>query len=111
MILNREELLKEIAPAKETVSLGNGEVIITDIGASALMELYTRKDVQKDDGTYDMTKFTPALVALAVVDEAGERIFTDDDIAFLQKAGANQFQKLATVARRLNGLAGNEAKN
>lgn len=111
MILNREALLVKMELKKETVTLGEDEVIVTEIGAKDLIELYTRKELQDDDGNIVMGKFTPALVSLAVVDESGNRIFSDSDIPLLEKASAPTFAKLAEPARRLNGLKGDEAKN
>lgn len=111
MILNKEELLGKMAPKKETVEIEGGEVIVSEIGATALIELYTRKELQDSEGNWIMSKFTPALVALCVVDDAGNRIFADEDIPQLERAAASQFSKIAQVARRLNGLAGDEVKN
>jgi hypothetical protein len=111
MILNREDLLKKLELKKETVTLDDGEVIVSELGASDLMDLYTRKELHNEAGDIIMAKFTPALVALAVVDESGARIFMDADIPLLEKASATQFAKISAAARRLSGLAGDEEKN
>ena len=111
MVLNREELLKTLELKKETVVLDGGDVIVSEVCAADMMDLYTRKDLQNEAGDITMAKFTPALIAMAVVDEEGKRIFDDSDIPLLEKAAALQFSKLAAVARRLNGLAGDEVKN
>lgn len=111
MFLNRADLLKTLEPKKETVEIDGGDVIITEIGASDLIGLYSNEDFLNESGSLIMNKFTPALVAKCVVDEAGNRIFSDSDIPLLEKASATQFAKIAAVARRLNGLAGTETKN
>ncbi|KAB8167061.1 hypothetical protein FH609_011710 [Streptomyces sp. 3MP-14] len=48
------------------------------------------------------------LVARCVVDEAGERLFTDKDMATLNEKSAAVIERLAAVARRLSGI-GKEA--
>jgi hypothetical protein len=111
MTLDRDALLKTMELKKETIEIEGGEAIISEIGASDLIDLYTRKELHDDDGNIIMAKFTPALVAMSVVDESGERLFLDADIPLLEKSAASQFSKLAQVARRLNGLVGDETKN
>jgi hypothetical protein len=109
--LNRDALFKLMELKKEIVELGDGEVIISEIGATAMIDLYTRKELHDADGNFIMGKFTPALVALSVIDEIGNRIFSDADILLLEKASPIYFTKIAEVARRLNGMSGGEAKN
>lgn len=45
------------------------------------------------------------LVALTVVDERGERIFSDDDIPMLGQKNAAALDRIFDVARRLSGLS------
>lgn len=86
-------------------------MILSEIGAKDLMDLYTRKELQNESGDIVMSKFIPALVAKSVVDDAGNRIFSDEDAALLEKAASARFSALARAARRMNGLAGDESKN
>jgi hypothetical protein len=111
MTLNRESLLKSMELKKETLEIEGGTVIVSEIGATDLIDLYTRKELHDADGNIIMAKFTPALVAMSVVDDAGRRIFADADIPLLEKSAASQLSKLAQAARRLNGLLGDETKN
>ena len=45
------------------------------------------------------------MVALTVVDERGERIFSDDDIPMLGQKNAAALDRIFDVARRLSGLS------
>jgi hypothetical protein len=110
MFLDRNALLEAMKLKTETVAIDDGEVILSEIGAKDLMDLYTRKDLQDEKGGIVMSKFVPALVAKSVIDENGNRLFTDEDAELLEKAGAARFSNLAQTARRLNGLAGDELK-
>jgi len=44
------------------------------------------------------------LVAMCVVDENGNRIFTDDDVKALGKKSASALDKIFQVAQKLSGL-------
>ena len=44
------------------------------------------------------------LVALVVVDEAGERVFTDEDTAALGQKSVKALDRIFEVAQRLNGI-------
>lgn len=111
MLFSRDEILKAIEAKKETVSLDDGEVIIREIGAADLYGLYQREDIKDDKGEIDMVKFTPALIALSVVDENGQRIFSDEDIPLLEEASPQKLKILSDAAIRMNGMKGDEEKN
>lgn len=50
--------------------------------------------------------FSAALVAAAAIDEAGNRLFTMEDVTALQAKSAASLDWPAAVAMRLNGLGG-----
>lgn len=106
-MLNREELLNAMRLKTERVKIAGGEVIVSEIGAADYIKLWTEYQV---DGKVDMTTFTPALVAFSVVDESGARVFSDEEVALLARSSHGPFMEIAAVARRLNGLAGDEVK-
>lgn len=58
------------------------------------------------EGGVPVGQFNAALLLVTLVDEAGERLFTPDDMAALQKKNAATLDRLALVAVRLNGLGG-----
>jgi len=124
MALDRTALLKAMQLKTETVEIEGGEVIVSEIGAADYIKLWSDPKNQKATGekvikdgkeedvmVIDMSKFTPALIAYSVVDEAGERLFTDEDVAVLGRSSQGIFLKLAEKARKMNGLSGNESKN
>ncbi len=111
MALTRAELLNEMRLETEIVKISEGkEVIVSQIGAADYIRLWTDPDSQTD-GTVDMAKFTPKLVAFCVVDEKGEKLFKEEDIPLLARSSQVVFDKICEVARRLNGLVGEEEKN
>src|ERR1035437_2707765 len=114
-VLTRDQMFEEGALKTEVVELKNGTAIVSQIGAGDYITLWSDPKNQKKDeegkDVIDMARFTPALIAYSVVDEAGNRLFTEADIDRLAKFAQEPFLKLAEVARRLNGLTGEEAKN
>lgn len=114
-VLTRDQMFQEGALKTEVVTLKNGDAIVSQIGAGDYITLWSdpknqKKDVDGKD-VIDMARFTPALIAYSVVDEAGNRLFTEADIDKLAKFAQEPFLKLAEVARRLNGFTGEEVKN
>lgn len=59
-----------------------------------------------DEGPVPIGKFSAALLVACVVDEAGARLFSADDMAALQAKSARSLDEPAAVAMRLNGLGG-----
>jgi hypothetical protein len=107
-VLTRDQMFEEGALQTERVLLKKGEVIVSQIGAADYINLWSDPKNQKKDvdgkEVINMSRFTPALIAYSVVDESGNRIFTEADIERLAKFAQEPFLKLAEVARRLNGL-------
>jgi hypothetical protein len=108
----------------EVVEIEGGEVIVSEIGAADYIKLWSDPKNQKDTGekvlkdgkeepvlVIDMSKFTPALIAYSVVDEAGNRLFSDADVDAVARSAQGIFLKIAEAARRINGLSGEEQKN
>lgn len=54
--------------------------------------------------TFDMQNMRAKLVAMAVVDENGERLFSDRDVAALGRKSGAALQRVFEVAQRLSGL-------
>jgi ribosomal protein L12E/L44/L45/RPP1/RPP2 len=62
------------------------------------------------DRRVDLTNMRARLVGLTVIDEAGQRIFTDEEIDLLgAKAGA-ALDRVFAVAQKLNGLSGEDVE-
>lgn len=56
------------------------------------------------EGAVPVGRFSAALLAATIVDEAGVRVFTADDMAALQAKSAASLDVPAAVAMRLNAL-------
>lgn len=111
MALDKSAILAALKPQTEEVEIPGGTVIVSQISATDYINLWTDPTMKGDGGEVDMAKFTPRLVAACVVDEAGNRIFTDEEADLLGKGASKPFAILADAARRLNGLSGEETKN
>lgn len=121
-VLDRNSILEAMTLKTERVPLGDGEVIVSEIGGSDYIALWSDPNNQKVNETLmdkdgkpvtevDMTKFTPALIVKCVVDEAGNRIFADSDVDLIAKGARGPFMAIAESARKLNGMSGEAEKN
>lgn len=108
-MLNREQLLAALQLKKEVVEIDGGSVTVSEIGATDYLKLWDEH--RTADDTIDMATFTPALIAACVVDEKGERIFSNEDTALLARSASKPFFALSEACRRINGLSGEETKN
>lgn len=61
--------------------------------------------VQGRQTSLNMANIRAKLVALAVVDEDGNRVFSDDDVDALGELNASALDRIFTVALRLSGLS------
>lgn len=77
--------------AAERERLMKGSVVIEGKGKSAKRR-------------FDMPTFRVKLTALAMVDENGTRLFSEDDVFVLGKKSAKALEKVADVATELAGL-------
>jgi len=112
--LNREQLLASVGKLpSEVVDLPQvgGKVIVCGMSADAAMALQqsmTKPGVKPGEIDIDQAELAFKMVLNCVVDKDGKRLLTDDDVKVLRAGRGDIFQKLATVAMRLNGLAGDE---
>ena len=58
------------------------------------------------DRKVDLTNMRARLVALSVVDEAGQRVFTDDEVDLLGTKSGAALDRVFALAQELNGLSG-----
>ncbi|MHB0929191.1 MAG: hypothetical protein ACYC3W_09885 [Candidatus Nanopelagicales bacterium] len=104
--MNREELLSALALKKETAAFQGGEVTVTELGAADIMKLWD--DYPTTNGT---STFTAALIAACVLDDEGQKVFSEADIPLLENSAQTAFFELAKAARAVNGIGGAEEKN
>ena len=69
-----------------------------------------RTAIQSDDAV-PVGKFSVALLAATLIDEAGIRLFTMDEVDQLAEKNAASLDKVAAVAMRLNGLGGSAVED
>lgn len=65
-----------------------------------------RSAIATEEGHVPVGRFAAALLVACIVDEAGERLFSESDMAAVQKKSAASLDGPAAVAMRLNGLGG-----
>lgn len=107
-LLTRQAILEAIDLPQETVEVPEwgGAVIVrglTGAERDAFEAVFVGPDGQtKRDG---LANFRARLVALSCVDEVGERLFGDGDMAALGCKSALALQRVFNAARRLSGLS------
>ena len=58
------------------------------------------------DRKVDLTNMRARLVGLTVIDETGQRLFTDDEVDLLGAKSGAALDRVFSVAQKLNGLSG-----
>jgi hypothetical protein len=106
-ILKRDDILK-------VADLPREEVHMPEWGGSVLVRGMTGSERDAFEGSIvelkgnkssvDMRNIRAKLVALTVVDEAGERLFSQADVELLGGKSAAALQRIFEVAQRLSGL-------
>lgn len=96
------------------VQLRTDEVPIPEWGGSIRIREMTAKEMQENgrfvirpDGKVDYSKAVQVPVQMClkmVVDEAGQRLFTDGDIPRLEQMHASAVTKIANAVRKLSGM-------
>ena len=108
-VLTREQILSFQDLVTEMVKVpewGGGEVMVRCLTGFERDELESLVVQEDGDGSkkVDLSNFRAKLVALSVVDEIGNRIFTTDDIIKLSKKSAKALDRVFQVAERLSAL-------
>ena len=101
-ILAADDLKKEIVNVPEW----GGEVIVRTLTAAARDAYEASMVTRNADGglVSDMTNMRAKLVAQSLVDEAGNLLFSPEEVAQLAAKHAGVLDKLADVAQRLSGM-------
>lgn len=103
-VLTKDQILAADDLKTEVVSVPDwgGEVIVstmTGIDRDKLEEA-----AQGDDGKIGTDNFRAKLLAFTLVDEQGNRLFTENEIEALGRKSASALNKVFNVAMRLNAL-------
>lgn len=105
----REKILKASELAKQAVKLSKVDepVYVSEISAASFSEvLEKRAELKKSHG--DKADHRLLFVARCTVDEAGSRVFTDEDVGEIAKLSNSDVQTLFNAAAELNGLVSKE---
>jgi hypothetical protein len=107
-LLNRDQILQAQDIARESVAVPEwgGEVLVRGLTGQE-RDAY-EATIMRLNGTNAQMNLMNArakLVARSVIDESGERLFGDDDVALLAKKSAAALERVFNVAQRLSGLS------
>jgi len=113
-LLTRSAIFEAVDVVTETVEVPEwgGSVRVRGLTGKErdIFEQNSLRRNKKGDMELNMANMRARLVAFCTVDENGERIFTDDDIAELGRKSAAPLERIAKVAQRLSGM-GDSAKS
>ena len=62
------------------------------------------------DRKVDLTNMRARLVGLTVIDETGQRLFTDDEVDLLGAKSGAALDRIFAIAQKLNGLSGSDVE-
>lgn len=108
MILTKDQILEASDLKTETVEVPewSGSVIVRTMTGTDRDAFEASLITRNADGTRqpEMTNMRAKLVAMTVVDEAGNRLFAASDVAVIALKSAAALERVFDVAQRLNGL-------
>ena len=106
-VLSRDEILGADDLIRESVDVpewGVGAVVY--VGTMSSFERDKFEDaISGKGGGVNVTNIRARVASLTIMDEDGNRLFTDDDITKLGKKSSKALDRVLSVAQRLNGLS------
>jgi hypothetical protein len=113
MALNRDQILEvsDIKSVTVAVPEWGGDVIVSLMTGEA-RDAWEQSLVVSEGGKTrtNMDNIRARLVAATVVDETGNRLFTDKDIAALGRKSSAALERVCKAAQRLNGLTNDDVE-
>ena len=103
-MLTKDQILSNVKLNQETVFVKEwgGDVTVSEM--SGTMRDAWEQAIQEKDASGKLVSVRAKLVVCTVVDEKGERLFTDEDMPAIGKLSSTVLAKVCEVALRLNGL-------
>ena len=103
-MLKRDEILskKELRREKVSIPEWGGDVFVSEMSAESRDEW--EQAIVTRDKNKNLQNPRAKLAVATIVDENGERIFTDDDINKVGKLSASVLDRICLVAQKLNKL-------
>lgn len=105
-MLSRKEILEgKIDLKRETINVPEwgGDVIVSEMDGTTRDHFETTTAIRDEKGR--VANARAKLVSYCVVNEDGERIFSDEDIPAIGKLPSGLLTRIAKTAMRLNGLS------
>ncbi len=99
-ILNADDLPKELVEVPEW----GGEVYVRTMSGTE-RDTFEATIMGEDYSERNYRNVRATLCSLTMVDEEGNRLFTDNEVGALGKKSAAALQRVFNVAQRLNGLS------
>lgn len=113
MILDKKSILLADDVVKELVSVPEwgGDVWVRGMtGASRDKFEASIVQTRGKDQSLNMVNIRAKLASMTICDEAGQRLFSDADIAELSNKSAAALQRIFAVAQRLSGIGEEDVK-
>lgn len=114
MALNRDQILEASDLKTEVCAVPEwgGDVIVSGM-TGATRDAWEQSLVLTNGNktSVNMENMRARLVVATVVDEAGNRLFTDKDIAQLGAKSGAALERVCKVAQRLNGLTDDDLES
>lgn len=113
MTLNRDQILEANDLNTETVAVPEwgGDVIVSAMTGEA-RDAWEQSLVTAEGGKArtNLANIRARLVVATVVDEAGNRVFSDADITFLGRKSGAALERVCKAAQRLNALTAEDVE-
>jgi len=107
-ILNARDIVKELVQVPEW----GGEVYVKSLtGAERDQFEASVVEMRGSNQRFNMKNVRAKLAAIAICDEAGERLFSAEDVATLSQKSAAALDRVFGVASRLSGLSSEDVDN
>lgn len=109
-LLNRDQILGADDLKREIVSVPEwgGEVLVSAVTGDARDELELQMFGPGKTPEQRLKSFRARIASLCIVDDSGNRLFTEADVEKLGRKSARALQRVARVAERLNGFSAAE---
>jgi hypothetical protein len=98
-LLSKAELFAESRPRYEDVPIGKRALRISEMSAAGRDVFLTAASA-----TAPLSEFQARMVVCTAIDDAGDLVFTVDDIPNLRRLPPRVLNELADTAARLNGI-------
>lgn len=113
-LLSREAILgaEDLPSEQVTVPEWGGDVRVRSLTGTERdafeQTCYTGRGADRKE---NFSNLRARLVALAVVDDEGKRVFADNDVLALGRKSAAALDRVFSVAQRLNGLSPSDVRD